>query len=412
MATLVVKVGATTLTERFDVSWQDVGSDLGSGTFSLLNTDSQNSICVPGALVTFEVDGDVRFRWFIDSIERTPISEDEESSEITVYSGRATGSILERAIVYPSTGIYEAPAGTFVAGLRLATKPYSDERHLGWMEPGYDDTAWGTAVEVLSPVGTFRPEGFPDPDARWIWFEAAVADEHPAGDSALFRKTFTTVSSLVFAVKIFVAGLEEYELYLDGVLIAKTDPAIDTDAGQHARAITVEINGALPHTLAVRTTHLVEGMAGFICTIYEHKTDTVLAHTDDTWLAVDAATEPGMTPGSVVNQLLSEAVTRGALPDITVSFTDADDSRSDPWPTITGDFSVRIGDSLLDVVQQLGESWVEWAVEVGGDGQLLAMWTAPGIDIPGGTGVGRGGATAVEFVEGVNCTELHHEVTS
>jgi len=408
---LTVKVNGTTLTERKAVSWQDIGSGVGNGTFSLLNDDTQNSICTIGALVTFELDGDPVFRWFIENINKTQQSEGEEAEQVTVYSGRATASLLEQVIVYPSTGIYEVPAGQFVAGLRVATKPYSDERHLGWMEPGFDASAWGSAVEVLSPAGPFRPEGFPDPAAEWIWFEAASGGEHPTGDSSYFRYTFTP-GGAVFAVKIFFAALEEVELYLDGVLIARTDPALDTDVGQVARSVTVEVNGANAHTLAARVTHLVSGLAGFLCTIYEHDSATVVARTSSAWDAVDAATQPGMTPGAVVNQLVAEAIARGAIPSVTFSFNVTDDSASNTWPPITGDFSVRIGDTLLDVVQQLGESWVEWAMEVGGGGQLLAMWIAPGIDIPGGgVGTGRGGASGVTFAEGVNCTEIRHEVT-
>lgn len=404
---LTVKVDGTTLTERFGVKDQDIGSDIGMGEFSLLNDDTQRSICVLGADVCFELDGNPILWWTIKEIEPVTIGDGEEADEVTTYRGPTFS--LKDGIVYMSKGMYEVTSPAYLAGLVISTKPFSDDRYLGWMEPQYDDSAWSAAVEVLDPAGPFRPEGFPDPAAHWIWHEADTAGEHATG-SGFFRTTFTTVSDVVFAVKIFTAGLDEYELYLDGVLIAKTDPATDSDAGQVARAITVEINGALPHTLAARVTHTVEGLAGFLCTVYEHKTDTVLVRSDDTWAAIDAADEPSMTPGSVMSQLVGEAQDRGALGGVTLDFTDTVDSDGTNWPAIVGDFAVKVLDELDLVQDQLAESYVEWAYLPENGGKELSMWVAPGIDIPGGgTGVGRGSASGVEFVRGVNCTGLSHQ---
>lgn len=402
---LTVKVDGVTLTHRFGVKDQDLLSDVGMGEFALLNDDAQRSLCTLGAEVSFELDGNPILWWTIKEFEPTVIGEGEEAAEITIYRGPTMS--LRDAVVYPSTGVYTVTEPAYLAGLTVATKPFSDDRYLGWMEPQYDDSGWSSAVEVLTPTGPFRPEGFPDVGAQWIWHEAAVDNEHPLG-SAYFRKSFTTVSALVFAVKIFVAGLDEYELYLDGVLIAKTDPATDTDAGQHARAITVEINGALPHTLAARVTHSIDGLGGFLCTVYEHKTDTVLVHTDDTWSAIDAADEPSMTPGAIELQLIDEAQDRGALAGVTCDFTAAVDSRGDDWPAIVGDFAVKVLDEYDMVLDQLAESYVEWAFLPENGGKELSMWIAPGVDAPGGPGVGRGSASGVTFAEGVNCTGLTH----
>lgn len=405
---ITIKAGTTTLTERFNVSWQDIGNDLGSGTFTLLRDDSQNSLLDIGTLITCQIDGTTRFRWHVETIEDTVVSLDEEAAEVTVYSGRSTARVLEAATIYPATGVYTVPTGGFAAGLTVGYKPYGTERHMGWPEPSYDDSGWSAATNVLTPAGDFRPEGFPDPDARWIWFEAASGGEHPVGDTGLFRDTFNDGTDDVFSVDIFFAALDQADVYVDDVLIASTDVATDLDVGQHARWARVQINGNIDHTLAFSVFHRDAGLAGLLYTVYKAGTNTVIARSSTGTLTVDAATEPSMTPGSVVLQAIDEAVARGCIPNVTTTFTATEDSGGDNWPNLIGDFTVRIGDTLLDVLGQLSEGWIEWAMVPDGTyGQVLSMWVAPGLDLPGGgTGTGRGSASGVTYEKGVNCTEL------
>lgn len=408
-ARVTLTVDGELLDAPFGIEWQEIGSAVGSGAFRLLRDDDQVANCTVGAMVVVAVDGTDRFAWRIRDITDDALNEDEEAGEIVTFSGPGTADDLKDIIVYPSKGVYvveSPPAPPEFDGLRIVTKPTSPDRPFGWMEPGYDDSAWGTAVEVLTPAGPFRPEGFPDPDARWIWYEAAVSDEHPVGDAALFRDTFTPESAIVFAVKVFFAARDQVQCYVDDVLVASTDPATETDVGYKARAVVVEINGSLPHTLSFRVDHNVEGMAGLLYTVYEHNTDTVLARSSDSTLTVDATTEPGMTPGEIVNAMVDEAQARDAsiLPNLATSFTATDDSDSTAWDPIVGDFAVRVGDDGISLLEQLSEGWVEWSMEIGQDsylGQLLAMW-APG---------GRGGASGVVFAEGVNCTLITYRET-
>lgn len=403
-ARLTVTVDGVELERRFAVKWQDIGSAVGNGEFALLRTDVQIADCPIGGLVMVTLDGDDVFAWRIDSIEDTVIDADEEAAEVTVFSGPSLGAILDDVIVYPSKGVYEVDYPPALADLRVVLKPTSPDRSIGWMEPAFDDGDWSAAVEVLDIAGPFRPEGFPNP-GQWIWHEAAVDDEHDVGAIGLFRDTFTPVSPVVFAVKIVFAALEQVDVYLDGVLLAHTDPATDSDVGQHAREVVCEINGDLPHTLAFKVSHLVEGLAGLAYVVYEHNTGTVLAESSSSTLALDGTTEPGMNAGAILTQLIQEGYDRGCVPDITMSFNDTDDSNSNPFPSIDGDFAVRVGDTLLDVLQQLTEGWCEWAIGPGGDGQLLQLWVADGLALPGGgTSTGRGTDSGVEFEQAVNCT--------
>lgn len=406
---LAYLIGGVELTQRFGASGQDVGSSVGTASFTMLNDDPQNSLCDYGVKVEVRLDGTTIFWFRIDTIEPVEIAENEGAGEATTYSGPTRS--LKEAIVYPSKGVYQVPEGQINAGLRIVTKPFSDDRYLGWMEPGFDDSAWPSAVEVLAPTGSFRPEGFPDPAAKWIWFEASVAYAHPVGQQALFRRTFTTVSDLVFAIHEFHAGLDQIdEMYLDGESIDLTDFATDGNSGQHARESIVQINGDLPHTLAVKVSHLVPGLAGFLCSIYENGTSTVLQRTSSTWKCIDAADLDSMTPGGAMIQLLDEWDARGG-DTVARSFTAAVDTRGDTWPAIVGDFALRVLDGYDMVLDQLAESYIEWAFLPEDGGDELSMWIGHGVDAPGGAGVGRGGASGVTFAEGVNCTGLSFQGT-
>ncbi len=402
---LVTKVDGTILAECLPAGGQEILNQAGTGTFALALDDPQNADCVIGAVVTQELDGTaVAGEWLIAEREVVRLDPDDDESQLVV-SYVCDGYSPKDAIVYPAQGIYEVPSGP-MAGLKIATKPYSDDRYFGPMERYYDDSGWAAATEALAPHGPFRPEGFPDYDAWWIWDATLVDGAHPTG-TKWFRATFTPASAVVFAVKIVLASLDAHEVYLDGTLISKTDPAIDTNAATKARAITVEINGDQPHTIAARVDHTSAGAGGFLCAVYEHGTANVLTRTDPTWLVADIGDEPGMTPGGVLTQLYDEAQDRGALVGHGATFSATTDTRGEPWPTIVGDFAVRVLDGYDDVVDQIAEGWMDWWYEPG-DGPNLSAVTADGVPRPGGTGTGRGGASGVTFAEGVNCTELAH----
>lgn len=410
---LVVKVEGVTVTNRFNVQWLDLASDVGNGEFSLLRDDSQADDFNPGDIVIISLDGTDVFAFVIEDIEDEIVNEGEAATQIVRFSGRSTAILLDKLRVYPSKGTFDVTSPPELSGLTVVAKPTSPDRYMGWMEPSFDDSGWSAATVALALGGDFRPKGQPDLSASWIWFEAPVSGAHPVGDVCLFRRTFTPATLSPFAIKIIYAALDDVELFVDGILINKTDPARETDVGQWAREAVVEINGNLPHTIAFKVQHIRTGMAGLTYTVYEHNTDTVLCRSDTSTKVYDAtAGEPGLTPGYIMGRLLTEGDTRNwAHQDFAQSFSNTYCSRSgEDWATITGPFEMRVGDSALDVLNQLAEGWVEWTVEPGTStyvGKLLAMWNAKDVDAPDGAAPGRGGASGVTFTEGVNCTRFH-----
>lgn len=77
------------------------------------------------------------------------------------------------------------------------------------------------------------------------------------------------------------------------------------------------------------------------------------------------ANEPGMTPGEVLGILLVEAQNRGALEGLVWTFHPTTDSAGRPWRRV-GDISTRVGDDLLTVIRQLGQTYVEFAMRPAG----------------------------------------------
>jgi len=406
---VTVLVNGVEILERFGVDWRDVATDDGTGEFRLLNDDSQYDDCEVGALVEFQLDGEPICHWILETIDRTDRSVGEEASYFTVFSGSTTMAVLERAIVYTSTGIYSPPEGDPFYGLHIGLSPHGDDRLIGWPEPQHDRSAWGSAVSIEAPLADKRPEGFPDPDADWIWHAAASGGAHVAS-SGLFAAEFTVPEGhYCRAAHFFMAGRStaDYEVYLDGVLVAKTDPETDLDAGTKAREVVVAINGPGSHTIVARVNHTDPAKkAGFVCTVYEHGTNLVLTRTSTSWEAIDLDDETPMTPGSVFLQVDGEAKARDTTLEVSCTFTATHDSNGDPWEPIIGDFALRVGDSHRDVVHQLQESWVEAAMDPVADGEYeLSMWGSPAL------GDGRGTTTEVVWAAGVNCVEIATQKT-
>lgn len=405
---LVVKVGATTLTQPFGMKWYDPRTGPGHAEMSLANDDSQTSLLTIGTTVKFYVDTTLFLLWNVENVTKVTIDGDEAAGQITTYSGRTTIAELERSCVFPATGIRDVDTPIFVG--RIGTKPYDYVRHMGAPDPSYDYTVHDPAVEALSAVGAFMPLGWRDNGAvKWIWSEALTAGAHPAGKCYLWSPTFTTTG--VFSVDIDFAMLDGGPIYMDGVLVGNIDPVTEADGGQQRRTVTVETTDGTHSIMAIVSHQDAAKAGGLLCTVYEHGTSTVLLRSDDTWYALGYPTElPGLTPGAIGGVILDESIARDELDGWTYDFDAVDDSDGTDWPTIPGDVPLQVGDTDLDVFNQLTEGWIEFAALPANGGRTLSAWVAEGVDLPGGgTGTGRGSTTAVEIEAGVNALEIVHE---
>ena len=401
-ARLTVTAAGVPVTERFGVEWQDVLSQLGSGQFALLNTHPLITADTidNDQLVIFSLDGDEFLAWIITTQHQTSTTAAEESAGVTVFSGETTLVELRRMVVLPNAKIRFVDTPIFVG--YVSTKPYALERYFGPMEPGYVDSAWPAAIEVLQVTGAAAPEGWPARHGCY-WIGAGEP-------TAFVRDSFTT--SGVFKVKVFFAGGVncKVDLFLDGTPVGQIDPTTEDGEGK-TRAVVVEVTNGTHHLFARSVA--AAGDATVAYCVVNCATGAILCVSDDTAKAVDEVA--GVTVGSIMETALAEADAWDTLPGWTMDFDAAEDTDGRPWRSMGDWWSCKaVTTDYLQLGQQLCEGWAEMAAEASKGGRVLSMWVAAGtLDGAGNTGVGRnpsmGGLT---IAKGVNATELIHEKTT
>ena len=94
---------------------------------------------------------------------------------------------------------------------------------------------------------------------------------------------------------------------------------------------------------------------------------TLVMESDTSWVALDnPAAIPTPTAGTVLITLINEAIARGSLPaGFTVGFSATQDSYGEGWPAL-GVFTVRVGDTLWNVCQQLQDLGYEFVMRAAG----------------------------------------------
>lgn len=109
--------------------------------------------------------------------------------------------------------------------------------------------------------------------------------------------------------------------------------------------------------------------AGLLVAVYESTSNglgALLNVTNNTWRCLPyPANAPGMTPGEVMNHLISEAKARGCFPQFQTTFNSFVDSAGSPW-TKLGDISTRVGDDYLTVLTQLAETYIDFSMKPAG----------------------------------------------
>lgn len=355
-----------TLEGAFSYSWQEVLNEPGSGKFTLSLADADAALVEYGQLVRCSIYGipDV-FAFRVEALPRDTIARGEEVDQVIVCSGRGRGAIFDVVKVHPPTGVTQSPP--------------PDARSFSFASPGFDEPGWSTSSHSWGEQGDLAlpwrgsvngvdvgaPFGWPvlpAPAAEWIW----SSDAFDVSGTSYFRKAFTLASA---ATVTFCASADNlWTVYLDGVAIlgenGKSDgwkehrrAQLDLDAGTHTLAAVVENTGL---------------WAGFLLAAFVEATDpddppTMVVVTDTTWHSLDyPAVEPGYTPARVLRELLEESQARGQLGDVVLAFDDVNDSNGDPWDVMP-EFGVKIGDSLLDVLNALVDGvWVDWYVSPAG----------------------------------------------
>lgn len=322
-------------------SWQDQLNDCGSGQITLDNDDPDVDACALDTIIRFDLDGEPAFAFLVEKKVRYSIHDEEEISEVTEIKGRGTLAIWDRIVVYP-----EAP---------LDWQPFADDRLFSFASIAFDDSGWAPTVET---AGEFvYPDDWPDPAAAFIWDRdlLGVGVYAPAGP-VYFRKAFTTVVDQM--VELRAAADDAFDAYVDGVRLLSDGPY----ATGRSQSVQFRLSPG-DHLLAVRANNANALKAWLLLTLMVANSDgtlgAVVVDTDDTWLC-DAypATPPGFTAGAIIRTLFDEAQARGAIPDVTLGFTDTLDSDGVAWPDAP-DVAFRVGLDGLSALRQLAETYVD-----------------------------------------------------
>lgn len=355
-----------TLNSRRAPNWLHQLNDPGSGSVQIhvLDADlaAHPTITDHLNIVRFQIGGTDRFAFIVENPDLPPVPADENSGLWWTLSGRGVLAILEEAVVDAEY---------------VGTSP--DYRTFGWMAISYDDSGWGSAVEIqqqLDTAGTVTPhwigypQEFPDKYAWWIWSRAAAgsAPFMPVGTS-YFRKTFTLADDTI--VGIFATCDDTFRMFIDDEVIFDNRTSDVSAFGFHDTTRVDRTLAAGSHTFAVEATNLnwtpSSNYAGFIMTMIELNpghgftaSSTRILHSDSSWLANDyPADPPGMYVGQILRELVEEAQARGALPGVTLGFTDTADSNSNTWAVVP-DLGVPLPtSSVLDAAMMLKEQFID-----------------------------------------------------
>ncbi len=157
------------------------------------------------------------------------------------------------------------------------------------------------------------------------------------------------------------------------------------------------------HYIGVKATNDVNpdpNPAAFICTVYRmegSQLGDVMIRTraaDDDWFVIDdyPAQPPGFTPAEIMETLVDEAQTRGALAGVTVDEADAGTEV---------EFTVGVGVDYLSVLKQLTDSFCDFRIAPGGTAATVLISTEAGDDLSG----------TIELEPAVNLAALDHQGT-
>ena len=410
------------LATQTGAQFQEALNDVGSASFTLQLDDPDAALVVPSTEVRCYLFGQVVFSWPILQHPRIRYADPAEGSGRTLaVAGPGRPQLLDRATTYPM-GILGSSGTNLDLTVNAQHRIYSfaspDFPNAGTWVPSYEQVKAGTLWQPEGPEGGSRrfvpieytgvfegeeditqivevpaPNGWPVPEAWWIWGQA---DSTPLG-KCFFRKTFSVSSETSVAI---IASADNYfTLYLDGSPVLGDDEVLGE--WKDYRRIDVNLKTGV-HTIGIIGVNApfnngVTGLnpAAVLAAVVPLDGDGELVlppivQTSSTWKTLAYPDpEPGWTPGQIMIDAIEEAKARGAIPDFEYDFTAENDSLGNSWPFVPG-FSVAVGQSLLNMLKALAEEgWVDWRVKPGG--KLLQMFnqgavateTGPTYDITG-----------------------------
>lgn len=363
--------------------WLDDLSAEGSYSLEVKLGHADESLLTLDRIVRFAINGTACWQGIVEELDPTFADPaNRQSGRVIRASGRGLLAILDDAVVYPELGLGRRSPET---------------RYFNFASLDYDDTAWSNAVQLkqqsdpdVTKPWFGAPEGWPDPDAWWIGPSGADTPPVAPGDIYL-RGTFTIGVGEDDDYRFYVNADDAHETYLDGDKVASEQRVGLWGVEQHFE----ETLDAGSHLVAVKATNFDRPSAGtnvfgFIMSVVKLIDGgqtyglVVSRSSSGTKMLAFPSTAPGMTPGKILDVLLTEAQARGDLVGLTWDFDAVNDSDGTPWPNEI-DVAFPVNTSVLDVVRHLVD---EHACEVAmaPTGLVLHAYVSKGTDRTTGPG--------------------------
>ena len=407
-------MGAVDLANAFGIEFFDEYNGPGSGSLSILLSDSAALELTPGRFVNIKVGGTSRFTFKIEGNPRYQlIQQGEESDQMVSVQGRGWGCVFDEAIIYPSAEL----------GARLdhSWNLYSFA-HPDF--PAANQTSWAAAVELYefldgvtadsgrrqladgnlypSPINfpwaispnnydTASPPGAGYIPTYWIWSEADYPNEEYQLGWCFFRNEITLTADTILTFAVTADNF--FTFFVDGVPILGENA--DVWMWQGWKEVSIFLagdGGGTTYTLAAlaenvgfpgQTGTQTTNPGGFLMAVYEvDGNQTPTTHhlsSDDTWDCEFVGNEdrwPGWTPGQIIAHMITAATTspRQSLAQYNSdTFTDTLDSNGDAWrPLLTTldspylSTAFDVGSTVMEALTQMHEDgWINWHVQPG-----------------------------------------------
>lgn len=363
---------------RTKLDWVDTFSDVGSGNIELLRKISDGAgnlidnpavaLFNPNRCITAKVYGRPVITFMRGPLVDTWVAPGEESAETISLSGApSTAYKLNDTILRPPNDLLQFPIQQNVNYDWTSVWAFSEHSSPGvkdlyrWFNLPYATRS----APLLNTKESFyfSPQGWPDPNAQWIWDRASG---QPLGTCYFY----SLLDPPEGHYQLWTAGLGPYEVWMNGVQVAQeTGPF----TGQAAK-VDVYIQTGYTYTLAspsgtllsIKAEATVPTGVGFMYCLFPLNDDGTLAYNSharsDTNVRVLAYPKdpPGMTAGNIILSMLVGAIdTQGQFAHWDCTFNGATDSNGNPWPILRGRV-YPTGTTVLEALRQLGDVDINW----------------------------------------------------